>query len=491
MENFLHEPLPEIVFGSSETTQSRAIGKAVREGKLRKIASRIYTSNFDDSPEDIIKRNSYFILGELFPNSILSHRTALEGKPTPDGTIFLTYRYTKIFRLPGLTVRFIKGHTPVNGDMPFMGKLYLASRARAYLENLQTSRNRAGIAKTLSKEAIEQSLENLCRIHGTKELNQLRDQARALAKTLKLQLEFKLLDRLIGAILGTKSIKILNTDATKARAMGDPYDPYRIELFAALAAALKVQPLSKRNYTDKTSASLKNLAFFEAYFSNYIEGTEFLIEEAADIIFHHKIIRGRREDTHDVLGTYQIVSNKSSIKRVPHTVEELIQLLKSRHETMMHERKDVDPGKFKEKVNRAGETVFVAPELVIGTLKKGFEFYSILEPGIARAMFMMFLIAEVHPFTDGNGRIARIMMNAELVSANESRIIIPTVYREDYLLALRCLSRLQDPTPYMRMLDKAQKFTASIDFLDFDKALQTLRKRNAFLEPHEGKLKFI
>ena len=33
----------------------------------------------------------------------------------------------------------------------------------------------------------------------------------------------------------------------------------------------------------------------------------------------------------------------------------------------------------------------------------------------------MFLISEVHPFDDGNGRIARVMMNAELVSAADVR----------------------------------------------------------------------
>ncbi|WP_286145042.1 Fic family protein [Bacteroides caecimuris] len=48
----------------------------------------------------------------------------------------------------------------------------------------------------------------------------------------------------------------------------------------------------------------------------------------------------------------------------------------------------------------------------------------------ARAIFMMFMISEVHPFNDGNGRIARVMMNAELVRADQSRIIIPTVFRE-------------------------------------------------------------
>ena len=97
----------------------------------------------------------------------------------------------------------------------------------------------------------------------------------------------------------------------------------------------------------------------------------------------------------------------------------------------------------------------MAPELVTGTLMKGFEVYRALEDSW-RAMFVMFLVAEVHPFADGNGRIARIMMNAELVHGNRARIIIPTVYREDYLLALRALTRNGNTEPYIRMLDRAQ-----------------------------------
>ena len=104
-------------------------------------------------------------------------------------------------------------------------------------------------------------------------------------------------------------------------------------------------------------------------------------------------------------------------------------------------------------------------------------------------MFMMFLIAEVHPFSDGNGRIARVMMNAELVHGERCRIIIPTVYREDYLLALRALTRNGNTEPYIRMLDRVQEFTAHIDFSGYDQALSQLRGSNAFLEPDEGRLR--
>jgi hypothetical protein len=80
------------------------------------------------------------------------------------------------------------------------------------------------------------------------------------------------------------------------------------------------------------------------------------------------------------------------------------------------------------------------------------------------------------------------MMNAELTHARQCRIIVPTVYREDYLMTLRRLSRSGDAEPYIRMLLRAQMFTASIDFSDYKKALKQIKRCNAFMRPHEGKL---
>ena len=98
------------------------------------------------------------------------------------------------------------------------------------------------------------------------------------------------------------------------------------------------------------------------------------------------------------------------------------------------------------------------PELVRGTLHQGSTYYTALEHPLARASVMMFIVSEVHPFDDGNGRLARIMANAELVRGGLSRLIITTSYRQDYLRALRRLSRQRDPGLYLRMLDRAQAF---------------------------------
>ena len=161
------------------------------------------------------------------------------------------------------------------------------------------------------------------------------------------------------------------------------------------------------------------LPFFEAYFSNFIEGTEFAVDEAADIVFKGYIPKARPEDAHDVLGTWRVVSDQNEMSRLPGSSTELIALLKSRHARIMEGRPDKGPGRFKSEPNRAGSTTFVTPELVEGTLAKGFEIYRGLTSPLHRAIFMMFLISEVHPFADGNGRVARIMMNAELVAARK------------------------------------------------------------------------
>lgn len=489
MQKISHNEWSEIVFGSSDSRQSQAIRRAVQAGILKKISPRLYTSNLKDSPATVVARNCYQILGTLFPNAVISHRSALEGGVSKEGIIFLTFKYSKKISLPGLTVRLIKGKGPQPSDTPFLNNLFIASRARAFLENLQTSREKTTVKKTVSQKVLEERLDKIARVYGEDELNRLRDEARGLAKKLNLKNEWQLFQKMISALLGSQTDTLLQSEVAKARARKMPYDAVRLELFANLFSGLKKEIFPIRTENNISVEALRNLAFFEAYFSNYIEGTEFEVEEAADIIFHHKL-SDRPEDAHDIFATFQIVSNTTDMNTIPGNVKELIHLLKKRHHLLMEARADKQPGQFKKITNRVGNLVFVAPELVEGTLEKAFSLYENLDIGLARAIFIMFLITEIHPFLDGNGRIARIMMNSELVHARQCRIIIPTAYREDYLLALRKLSRSGEMDAYIRMLLRAQEFTASINFSNYNNVLAKLRKANAFMQPYEGKLKF-
>lgn len=100
---------------------------------------------------------------------------------------------------------------------------------------------------------------------------------------------------------------------------------------------------------------------------------------------------------------------------------------------------------------------------------------------------MMFLVADVHPFDDGNGRLARIMMNAEMVAADTSTIIIPTVFREDYVLALRALTRRQRAAPLVDALARAARFSR-LDFADYPRILADLQRRNWFADPDDARI---
>ncbi|MHC8509574.1 MAG: Fic family protein [Rhodospirillales bacterium] len=250
----------------------------------------------------------------------------------------------------------------------------------------------------------------------------------------------------------------------------------------ALHADLRAWPAAPRPAHARTEEGRASLAFFEAYFSNFIEGTEFDVSEAAGIVFDGKMPTGRPADAHDVLGTWRVVSDDNEMARTPATPEAFLDLLRARHADVMAWRPEARPGEFKTVLNQAGGTIFVAPELVCGTLEQCFGFYSSLDAPFARAVMMMFLTAEVHPFADGNGRVARIMMNAELAAAGEERIIIPTVYRNNYMQALKALSQSGATTALIRTLDYAQKWTAAAPWSGVEAARRVLERCNAFVD---------
>lgn len=483
MTRVLNE-LPEAFV--SHTGISRAVSRGVKAGKLRKLASRLYTRNLDDSPEDIVRRNLWGIVAGYFPGALVADRTALEAAPASDGSLCLVSGQGRAVELPGVVLRPRRGPGPIASDMPFVGGLYLSSRPRAYLENMRPSRARGGrVPRTLRRVEVEERLDRLTRTAGEAAVNTLRDEAREIAVELDQEREAEQLDSLIGTLLGTRRSR-LDSPVAIARGRGRPYDPDRMELFDRLHRALRNRSPSFRPAPPRTESGRTTLAFFEAYFSNFVEGTEFLVEEAIRIVFEGEIPRHRPADAHDVAGTWRIVSDMDEMGRTPGSPDEFNNLLRERHRKIMAGRPETLPGEYKEEENRAGLTVFVAPDLVPGTLEEGFALFRSLESPFERAAYMMFLVSEVHPFADGNGRIARVMMNAELVAGGEERIIVPTVFRGNYLAALRALSRTGRPEPLVRVLDYAQRWTRALDWSSLGVAERELERCNAFLDSDEA-----
>jgi Fic/DOC family len=487
MENKRFIKLPEVMFPEQN---SKRITNLLKKGEIRKLAPRIYTSNFQDEDSEIVRRNIWQIIGNLYPGAVLSHRSALEFKPTSTENIFISYSYTKNIKLPGIKIRIIEGHGRLREDNLLTDGLYVSQLERALLENLQISRQTGPDSKTLPLPTIEEKLEEIIRIKGESALNEIRDKAKIIADALALEDEYQKLTKIISSILATNPSKILISPQALARAKGLPYDPDRLSLFNTLFAALKQSTFPVLRDQNVSKQAFRNFAFFEAYFSNYIEGTIFEIDEAKQIIETGVPIPNRSGDSHDITGTYKIVSDTLEMSLVPETPQELLDILMYRHATIMVGRSDKSPGSLKNKNNRAGETFFVDHTLVKGTLIRSFDYYRNLDHPLARAMYIMFVISEIHLFLDGNGRVARIMMNAELVHKGSPKIMIPTVYRDDYMGALRRLTRQRDTIPYIKMMSRIHTFSHSIYGEDIDEMESKLRQSNAFKNHDESRLIF-
>jgi hypothetical protein len=369
----------------------------------------------------------------------------------------------------------------------FTGDAFISSQARALLENLTSSRGSPADRRSLGAEGVEAWLARFISRDINDATNKIRDTARSIAGSLGLELEFKQLDRIIGTLLGTRRTQ-LTAPAAIARAAGKPYDDARVTLFQTLATELQANPLQVPIPDPNAASNLQ--AFIETYFSNYIEGTEFEIDEAHDIVVRGRPLKYREDDSHDILGTYRAILESKASPAIPQRFEDFATQLQHWNREVIESRQSKNPGEFKAESNRAGNTVFVTPDLVVGTLEKGYELIMSAATPANRAALAMLVVAEVHPFTDGNGRTARLAMNLFLSEARLARIIIPTVYRDDYISALKAMSINSLPTPLVRMLGRAARFSRWVDMTSKTTAFADLRRSNALGRPETDKLVF-
>lgn len=198
----------ELVISDGRESLRCGIAEAVRLGELRKLLPTIYTSSIDDGDDNIIRRNLYVILGVLYPNAVISHRSAIEAGPR-DGHIVLTYKYTKKVRLPGITVHLMKGKGPLEFDIPFIGGLYLASSERSWLENLQNTKAHE-FRKILTKSSFLEYLNSYKNSFGLDDVLERLKKAEALSEEMSLQEEFHKLKSILSDFFSDKNISSIH-----------------------------------------------------------------------------------------------------------------------------------------------------------------------------------------------------------------------------------------------------------------------------------------
>ncbi len=77
-------------------------------------------------------------------------------------------------------------------------------------------------------------------------------------------------------------------------------------------------------------------------------------------------------------------------------------------------------------------------------------------------------------------------MNAEYVAGDEQRAVIPTISRNDYLRALRRLSRQDRPDLFVTYLDRVRRWTARMDWSTLVVARDLLERTNTFVDANDA-----
>lgn len=466
----------ETLILNSELTdaQKRSVQRRVESGELFRISTGIATSLKEDQWGSLMQREKLRISSSLFPGAVISHKSAFNGLSGSTIHLVTTSKRREV-ELPNLKIISYPGSGPVSGDKKIGGRdLYFPSQARMFLDNL--TRNDGD--RNASRIEIEERLLQICEIQGEQKLLDLRNEIDEVANVIGRSSQGKDLERIIGVILGTRSVNSVSSPILRAAASG--YDRDRVDLFDRLVTYFKIKPMPQVRDVASKGESLVNFGFLESYFSNFIEGTEFEIEEARRIVLEGGISLERPKDAHDITGVFsQIVDPGWRFQSLSSSVGAINQII-ARHRDMMSARPETRPGEFKLVANKAGNTNFVQPRLVRGTLAEGVKRISDVEPGLARALYSMFLISEVHPFDDGNGRLARLVMNSELSQAGLCRIIVPTLFRENYLDCLRVLTREGDPSPFVKSMIEIQDWSSAFEYENLSQVIDDMSLCNAF-----------
>ncbi len=463
------------------------LSRAVDDGRIRRLAQGVYSADLGAGAEALVERNRWLIVSHFVPDALIADRSAANNGLPQDGVLYVvSNERVRDLEMPGLVISPRKGPGPLDDDPSWADGLHVTSDARTLIDNFAISRGRAGrTARTLSRGELEDWVVRKIRLRPDGWLQELRNRASEIAEQLDVPDRQAQVDELVGAIAGTRPVRAGAGRLLAAQAAGGEWDPARMERFDELAAYLAAVP-AEADVPVTLEAPHGDLdgtlPFFEAYFSNFIEGTEFTIDEAEQIIASGEASADRPEDAHDVLGTYRVVSDPVGRATVPNDADELLHLLQLRHVAIMSGRPEKRPGRFKEKRNQAGSYVFVDADLVVGTLAEGFRRLDDLPRGFPRAAYQLFLISEVHPFDDGNGRVARAAMCAELSAVGQCRVLVPIVFRNEYLTALRALSRDARAELYARTLAYAWRWTAGMPWHDRSGVDGRLQATNALMD---------
>lgn len=238
---------------------------------------------------------------------------------------------------------------------------------------------------------------------------------------------------------------------------------------------LKAKLDTKRPLPNEVVRNLRQHLLVEwTYHSNSIEGNTLTLSETKVVIEDGITIGGKSIREHleainhkeAIIYLEEMVANKEPLSE---------QTIKNIHSIILRGIDTKNAGVYrKSKVLISGaEHIPPSPFVLEDDMKQLMTWYNgearNIHP-VKRAALLHTFFVKIHPFIDGNGRTARLLLNLELMKSGYLPIVIKTEQRLDYYKTLDQSHTKDDHNNFISLVAENVKktFNFYIDFLDID-----------------------
>lgn len=213
---------------------------------------------------------------------------------------------------------------------------------------------------------------------------------------------------------------------------------------------------SHRPFSSNMKKQLKDQLVIEwTYNSNAIEGNTLTLSETKVVLENGITIKGKPLKHH-----LEAINHKEAIEFIEDLVSKDTILteydIKSIHYLILKEIDSKNAGKYR------GENVFIsgATHIPPNYISVPFEMQKMIERykawenlhPIVRACYLHGEFVKIHPFIDGNGRTARLLLNFELMKYGYPPVVIKNENRAEYYDSLDKAHTTNDYTDFIKIV---------------------------------------
>ncbi|MDY0241297.1 MAG: Fic family protein [Rhodospirillaceae bacterium] len=213
---------------------------------------------------------------------------------------------------------------------------------------------------------------------------------------------------------------------------------------------------SHRPFSQNMTRQLRDKLIIEwTYNSNAIEGNTLTLSETKVVLENGITIKGKPLKDH-----LEIINHKEAIEYIEDLVGKNVKLseydIRSVHYLILKEIDSTNAGKYRNENVFIGGAKHVPPVYMnvpyeMQKLIDKYQGWQGLHP-VVRACFLHGEFVKIHPFVDGNGRTARLLLNFELIQSGYPPVVIKTENRADYYDALDKAHRTNDYTDFIKII---------------------------------------